>query len=76
MLQGKTAKLSSYDPLDLFSGDPARVAVALQALLREPQNNLRLFRDGQIMPFECAPDLGTIHDFAVLLRYMVASQSA
>lgn len=68
MLQGKTAKLSTYDPLDLFSGDPARVAAALQALLREPQNNLRLFRDGQIMPFECAPGLGTIRDFADALH--------
>ncbi len=51
-MQGKTSKLSGYDPLDLYSGEPARVVGALQALLREPQNNLRLFRNGQSMPFE------------------------
>lgn len=43
--------MSSYDPLDLFSGKEDRVTAALKALLRQPQNNFRLFRDGQAHPF-------------------------
>lgn len=53
LLQGKVGQLSGYDPLDLFSGTEARVSAALQALLRQPQNNFRLFRDGQALPFRC-----------------------
>ncbi len=39
-------RLSAYDPRDLFSGRPARMAAALAALLADPQNNLRLFWRG------------------------------
>jgi hypothetical protein len=34
--------LSRYDPTDLLSGAPARVATAVHALLATPQNNLRV----------------------------------
>ena len=34
--------LSRYDPTDLLSGAPARVATAVDALLATPQNNLRV----------------------------------
>jgi hypothetical protein len=37
-------KLSEYNPLDLFSGKPAKVEAALQALLLTPQNNLRIWQ--------------------------------
>ena len=37
---------SAYNPLDLFSLDPARMQKALHALLAAPQNNLALFVSG------------------------------
>lgn len=55
-LQGKVAHVSHYDPLDLFSGSEERMAVALQALTRQPQNNFRLFRDGQPCAFRWGLD--------------------
>lgn len=45
-VQGKIAKISTYDPLDLFSTQPHRVQQAVLALFQNPQNNLRLFLHG------------------------------
>ena len=53
-MQGKVARVSAYEPMGLFSGDPKRMQGALLALLADPQNNLRLFRDGLPLPFRCA----------------------
>lgn len=41
--------LSQYCPLDLYSGEPARVRAALGRLAASPQNNLRVFADGQLV---------------------------
>ncbi|EFJ46985.1 hypothetical protein VOLCADRAFT_105293 [Volvox carteri f. nagariensis] len=38
--------ISSYSPLDLFSGDLRRMEAALRCLIRSPSNNLTVFRDG------------------------------
>jgi Inositol-pentakisphosphate 2-kinase len=44
-------QVSSYDPLDLFSGDARRISEALRCLLRTPQNNLKIWiRDQQLHP--------------------------
>ena len=49
-VQGLIERESAYDPRDLFSGDPPRMAAALRALLADPQNNLRLFWRGERVP--------------------------
>lgn len=44
--EGKYERKSCYCPVNLLSGDPKRVFHALQALVSDPQNNLRVFKDG------------------------------
>lgn len=36
---------SNYCPINLFSGCPVRMRSALEGLIRNPQNNLRIFKD-------------------------------
>lgn len=55
MLQGKIGRISTYSPLDFFSGDAARLHAALLALLEQPQNNARLHMNGLPVPVQHAP---------------------
>ena len=46
---GQVKAESSYCPLDLFSGDTKRMKAALNNLAHNPQNNLRIFQDGNLL---------------------------
>ncbi|XP_022228008.2 inositol-pentakisphosphate 2-kinase [Drosophila obscura] len=46
---GKIKRLGDYCPLELFSGAPSRMLDALNALFACPQNNLRVFQDGNLI---------------------------
>eukprot|EP00128_Syssomonas_multiformis_P000045 Colp12_sorted_trinity150504_noHs@11235 len=54
--QGEWEQASAYCPLDLFSRAPERVEHALRALLEVPQNNLRVYRDAELIFGSGAPD--------------------
>nr|XP_034188564.1 uncharacterized protein LOC117608095 isoform X2 [Osmia lignaria] len=43
------AARSTYCPFDLFSGVEERMKSALEGLLKSPQNNLKIFKDGIIV---------------------------
>lgn len=58
---GKIQRLSQYCPLDLFSGEWPRMLKALLALTKTPQNNLRIFQDGNLVfAEECQTNLTKI----------------
>ncbi|KAG7207081.1 hypothetical protein KM043_000960 [Ampulex compressa] len=43
------ARRSDYCPFDLFSGARDRMRRSLESLLRSPQNNLKIFKDGRVV---------------------------
>ncbi|KAF9164726.1 Inositol-pentakisphosphate 2-kinase [Actinomortierella ambigua] len=49
-LEAKEQELSGYCPIDLFSAQEGHVHHALDSLVKTPQNNLRLFVDGEQQP--------------------------
>lgn len=42
---GRIERKSDYCPIDLFSGCPVRMKIALGELMRNPQNNFRIFKN-------------------------------
>lgn len=54
--QGVVDAVSAYNPLDLFSLQPTRMRIALEALWQTPHNNLKLFVDGRPIKSMDAPN--------------------
>ncbi|KMQ93231.1 inositol-pentakisphosphate 2-kinase [Lasius niger] len=50
------AARSKYCPFELFSGVEARMKAAVKELLRSPQNNLRIFKDGVVVYNQESPN--------------------
>lgn len=47
--KGDIVARSNYCPFELFSGVEARMKAAVKELLKSPQNNLRIFKDGIVV---------------------------
>lgn len=75
LCRGDVQRPSGYCPLDMFSGRRERVQQAVRALLRDPQNNLKMFLDGGPLtaPADCGFEdaaseaLGDVQRFCVLV---------
>jgi Inositol-pentakisphosphate 2-kinase len=60
MKNAKIKSVSSYCPIDLFSGDAERMNGAIRGLLVNPQNNLKMFLDGKMIYNEFVKDKGSL----------------
>lgn len=63
--RGRISQTSKYCPINLFSGCPLRMRFALEELIHNPQNNLRIFKDLVLAYGESCQDklLGTLQSF-------------
>ncbi|XP_051551399.1 inositol-pentakisphosphate 2-kinase isoform X2 [Myxocyprinus asiaticus] len=69
LANGKWKRLSRYCPLDLFSGSKQRMYVAMKNLLEEPQNNLKIFKGGELI-FSCKDDAKQQPDMNDLIQHL------
>lgn len=53
LARGRIRETSNYCPINLFSGCPIKMRIALEELINNPQNNLRIFKDLVLAYDEC-----------------------
>jgi inositol-pentakisphosphate 2-kinase len=69
--------VSTYDPLDLFSGETSKMEKALHGLLENPQNNLTLFINGTPLDLKnssrCEDFQQNVDETSLLLEQAIAT---
>uniref|UniRef100_A0A8C6QI07 Inositol-pentakisphosphate 2-kinase n=1 Tax=Nannospalax galili TaxID=1026970 RepID=A0A8C6QI07_NANGA len=66
---GKWKKISKYCPLDLYSGNKQRMHFALKSMLQEAQNNLRIFKNGELI-YGCGDARSPVADWKELAHHL------